>query len=109
MSRINLLQETLKAIQESGHSVKDVAWVGAQDGSEYCTWEEFEKMADKLYFNGHGLEEVRTDLVVVFKDGSWLERWEYDGAEGWEFKRTPRLQPEADKLTWVFYREEHEE
>ena len=27
--------------------------------------------------------------VVWFKDGSWLERYEYDGSEGWVFKRTP--------------------
>jgi hypothetical protein len=27
--------------------------------------------------------------VVWFKDGSWLERYEYDGSEGWVLKRTP--------------------
>lgn len=27
--------------------------------------------------------------IVWFKDGSWLERYEYDGSEGWVFKRTP--------------------
>lgn len=27
--------------------------------------------------------------VVWFKDGSWLERTEYDGSEGWVLKRTP--------------------
>ena len=27
--------------------------------------------------------------VVWFKDGSWLEREEYDGSEGWILKRTP--------------------
>ena len=27
--------------------------------------------------------------VVWFKDGSWLERTEYNGSEGWVFKRTP--------------------
>ena len=27
--------------------------------------------------------------IVWFKDGSWLERYEYDGSEGWVLKRTP--------------------
>lgn len=27
--------------------------------------------------------------VVWFNDGSWLEREEYDGSEGWILKRTP--------------------
>ena len=25
-------------------------------------------------------------MVIVFKDGSHLERYEYDGSEGWKFK-----------------------
>lgn len=27
--------------------------------------------------------------VIWFKDGSWLERSEYDGSENWVLKRTP--------------------
>lgn len=29
--------------------------------------------------------------VVWFKDGSWLERYEYDGAESWVLKSTPDI------------------
>lgn len=29
--------------------------------------------------------------VVWFKDGSWLERTEYDGSEDWILKRTPDI------------------
>ena len=29
--------------------------------------------------------------VVWFKDGSWLERYEYDGSESWVFKRPPDI------------------
>jgi hypothetical protein len=28
-------------------------------------------------------------LRVVFTDGSYFERYEYDGSEWWEFKATP--------------------
>lgn len=33
----------------------------------------------------YGVAEVNQNLRVVFKDGSWLERQEYDGAEWWEY------------------------
>lgn len=39
------------------------------------------------YNNGFGSQHLFG--VVWFKDGSWLERYEYDGSEGWVFKRTP--------------------
>ena len=41
------------------------------------------------YDNGYGGQEVAADLVIVFKDGSWLERHEYDVAEGWGYSKTP--------------------
>ena len=33
------------------------------------------------YDNGYGSQKLFG--VVVFKDGTWLARWEYDGSEGW--------------------------
>ena len=27
---------------------------------------------------------------IVFKDNTWIERHEYDGAEWWEYKETPK-------------------
>ena len=29
--------------------------------------------------------------VVWLTDGSWLERYEYDGAENWELKKLPTI------------------
>jgi len=39
------------------------------------------------YDNGYG--EQKLFGYVVFKDGTWLERSEYDGEEWWEYKKTP--------------------
>ena len=39
------------------------------------------------YDDGFGPQELFG--VVWFKDGSWLERYEYDGSEKWILKRTP--------------------
>lgn len=43
------------------------------------------------YNNGFGSQHLFG--VVWFKDGSWLERYEYDGAEKWVLKRTPDIPP----------------
>lgn len=45
---------------------------------------------DGLRFNyDDGFGSQHLFGVVWFKDGSWLERYEYDGSEGWVLKRTP--------------------
>ncbi len=88
---INLKRETY--IDE-----KEVAWVGTDDGEYAISWEEFLKIADIEYDSGFGLAYIPTELVVVFKDGSWLERHEYDGSESWVFKSAPVREP--DSVTW---------
>lgn len=80
----NLLEETKYDIKQSGHEIKDVVYIGAQDGHS-CTWPEFEKLADAEYNSGFGSPEVATDLLIVFSDGQYLKRAEYDGSEWWEY------------------------
>jgi hypothetical protein len=96
----NLLEETKEKLEESYKSPKDVLWVGTSDGSEATTWEEFEKMADFEYNNGYGIEEIKMDLVVV-GNGWWLERYEYDGSEWWEYKEPPKLQENHKELARI--------
>ena len=44
---------------------------------------------DKIdYDNGYGIQELFG--VVVFNDGTWLNRWEYDGSEGWQRNSIPK-------------------
>lgn len=40
------------------------------------------------YDPGYGLQELYG--VVVFKNGTWLDRWEYDGSEGWKLNTIPQ-------------------
>ena len=50
---------------------------------------------DKLdfdYDDGYGIQELFG--IVWFKDGSWLERGEYDGSEWWTYKFTPEIPQE---------------
>lgn len=85
---INLLEETLEILRYNNKTPNDVVWVGSRNGKYVESWEEFAEQADRNYDNGYGGEEVSVDLVVVGVDW-WLERWEYDGSEGWSFKKTP--------------------
>lgn len=96
---MNLLQETIRAIEESGHTSGQVDWVGSPEFG-WFHWEEFERVADVLYDPGFGSAEVATDLIVHFSDGRYLSREEYDGSEWWAYqapvsKPTTRRTPKS--------------
>lgn len=69
---MNLLNETILKIQEAGLLPSDVSFIGSADGSYECSWSEYEKLANHDYHDGYGSAEVAGDLVVVFKNGSWM-------------------------------------
>lgn len=81
-----LLEETKEVLRENGVSTADVYAVITDEG--WCTWAEFEKVADILYDSGYGYPEISSDLKILGPDW-WLERAEYDGSEWWNFCRTP--------------------
>lgn len=83
---MNLKRETLKILQEHGHTAEDILWVGCKKFAIPVSL--FWKLADQEYDSGYGGQEVATDLVVV-GDRFWLERHEYDGSEWWENKEYP--------------------
>ena len=56
------------------------------------TKEDWESFLDSLNFNydsGYGTQHLFG--IVWLYDGTWLERSEYDGAEGWDYKRCPLI------------------
>ena len=93
---MNLLDETKGEISQSGHSTDDVRFVGSRDGRIGLTWGQAEKVLDIDYFDGYGGQEIAVDLVVVFTDGGFLRREEYDGSEWWEYE-PPFRGPETQK------------
>lgn len=84
----NLLTETLEAMQDAHKTHNDIVYIGSLRSGHRCTWQEYEVIANRNYDAGYGCHEVALDLVIVFGDGSWLERFEYDGSEDWRFKST---------------------
>lgn len=97
---MNLLEETRDKLAEYGLGEEAVRWVGSSDGDYRCSWERFTKISDFNYKAGFGTQYIAEDLVVV-GDTYWLERDEYDGAEGWALKRMPTLSPNPRLLAIV--------
>jgi hypothetical protein len=78
----NLYEETNKAISDFGYSWDDVVWIGSGT-SKYPIDEFIAKAKETYYDSGFGSAEIDADLIVVFKDSTWLYRGEYDGSEWW--------------------------
>lgn len=104
---INFLEETLTAIRDCSYTTDDVDYVTYwnHELSERCatSFEQFTTQANFVYDEGFGSNEIALHLYIVFKDGSWLEREEYDGAEGWAYKSAPKRGREMDILQEDFY------
>ena len=49
----------------------------------------FYNLLDFNYNNGYGTQHLYGMVWLTY--GAWLERWEYDGSEGWELKTCPMI------------------
>lgn len=83
----NLWEETIRVLNLYKLSWEDIIFVC---GNEFqISKENFEEVAKVTnYDSGYGAPEVATDLKLV-GDNFWLERWDYDGSEGWAYKKMP--------------------
>ena len=93
---MNLLTETRDDMESVGLKHEDIIFIGSESSGYSCTWKEFEVLADFNYNNSYGGQEVASDLIIVFKDGSEMERMEYDGYEWWGIRRLFKM-PEVRK------------
>ena len=93
MALKNLLSETIAECEEVGKGINDIArvqWVDKNLHDVKCTWKTFADAVRYIeYDSGFGAPMIDVSLAVVFKDGTWMERAEYDGAEWWEYKMCP--------------------
>lgn len=94
----NLYIETLSFLHECLKNPEDVKYIIFNSGRTdyYTDWENFKTSAEQIdYDAGWGSAEINMSLQIV-GDNWWLERHEYDGAEGWDFK-TISPKPEKTK------------
>lgn len=106
---INAKEELLKALQRSGKSIEDIEFAGVyyncsnydigEIGGAGCVTEDTDFLLDFLNFSydaDFGMQYI--DGYILFSDGSWLERREYDGAEWWKFMTLPTKESIEDYI-----------
>ena len=102
---MNLLKETKYASAETGFETSDIIFIGSEESGHQCTWDHFCVLADREQDNGFCAQEVATDLIIVFRDGSRLYRSEYDGAEGWVYSAKFKVPETSLPITSLFHPE----
>lgn len=81
---MNFQRETLEAIERSRHTIEDVMFIGSSDGTYRMTMDKFLQVSDFEYDDGYGSPKIAQDLIIYFKDKTYITREEYDGAEWWQ-------------------------
>ena len=75
---MNFLQETKKAILDSGHKLEEVMFIGSSNGEYRMSWDKFVTKANFEYDNGFGSSKIAVDLIIYFNDKTYIQRGEYD-------------------------------
>lgn len=91
---INAKDELLLALANANQSLKDVVAFNIY----YESFKEDKSLKgttlvlsslDFEYDEGYGSQHLYG--TILFKDSTWLSRWEYDGSEGWEYNKPPTV------------------
>jgi hypothetical protein len=95
----NALRELKENLDSCGKTTADIEMIGIAADFDYqnkkiiidskegiITLGDIAEL-DFEYDDGYGGQELFG--YVVFKDGTWLSRAEYDGSEWWEYNKTP--------------------
>jgi len=88
----NARTELLEVLTEAGQTLSTIDYGYFHLGSNKCEFDGSIRshqlaLLDRDYDSGYGGQELSG--TIVFKDGTWLERGEYDGSEWWEYKSKP--------------------
>ena len=90
----NLYDETIKYLEHNGYTVFDVDYcsvmINGHDEEVQFSFTEFEENSNFEYNEFSDDAEINLSLRIVFKDGTWLERWEEYGFEAWRHVIPPK-------------------
>ena len=104
---MNALDELIDVCRYNWKTLEDIDywWVGWEDKNQ-CIFDsnsieimkKFLKEKYSQYDNWFWWQVLYGE--IVFKDRSWLERWEYDWSEWWEYKKCPerRLSKDEERI-----------
>jgi len=99
---MNLLEETLSAIEQSGHKPSDIIFIGSEVSGHSCTWKEFERLAGQEHRDGICVRTVANDLIIVFSDGQRMWRNGYDKIDWWEYFKPFEPPEESRSIQTLF-------
>lgn len=91
---INFYDEIIKTLEKNNKAINDIVWIGTR---KYKVEKDkfLEDVKNLKYDKGYGIATINMDLIIAGKDW-YLERWEYDGSEG--FSYVPFLtEPQEEK------------
>lgn len=82
----NFRRETVNFMKNHKQCIENVDYIIVRK-DKLIDKDSFFRVINKLsYDSGFGGHVIDLSLYIVFKDGSWMERSEYDGSEWWEYK-----------------------
>lgn len=91
---INAKDELLSALANANQPLKDIVafniyYEASNEDKSFRGIVLDPSSLDFFYDDGYGLQHLYG--TILFKDSTWLSRWEYDGSEGWEYNKPPTV------------------
>ena len=81
---------------EHGKGRKEFILTTGYTKDEYIT---FIESLDFEYDSGFGGQEIFA--TIWYKDGTWSDRWEYDGSEGYQYNICPNIPGHLNRIDKV--------
>jgi len=95
---VNAKEEFLKHVGEKSIKCVRIDYNGFYGEGKICLLpvnynaEQCKKFLDSLdfnYDNGYGMQELYG--IIWYEDGTWSDRYEYDGSESWDYHSCPQI------------------
>lgn len=97
---VNFLMETVTFLSRLDREPDDIDWVGSADGEYAIPWGQFEAIAAGVFYDpDDDCTPVAGDLVIVFKDCTWLVRVDTPTSrDEWVLRRCPQKKSNAQSF-----------
>ena len=79
-------------LPEDQKKVRDNVDVSLKVGHTQEEFDAFMNALDFEYDDGYGTMELHG--MIWLSNGNWMDRWEYDGSEGWQSNSLPEIPEE---------------
>lgn len=99
---VNFLTETRNMLDFLHVPPSEIDWIGTDDGEFAMSWLDFcDDVKEFQYDPSQSQRAILEDLIVKFKDGSWLSREKVGWIEVWIYNSKPELSQDHKPLHLV--------